>query len=266
VFGPVVQCGFGTIPKQSHEQTRYSRRDRETTEANGGVPLGKARFAQATGIKEADWAGKFWARWGDALREAGFEPNEFNAAFESTILIEKLVSLIRELRKFPVNNELKMKSRIDKTFPNAKTFQRFGSKQQIAAKILEYCKNRPGHKDVIAVCEPIIVTRPNPQQSDNASIAASDANTKEGHVYMALLTLGREKRHKIGKAILVERRTDQISIQLPEDLTLVHAIRTDDAYGIEDYWHRRFAAKNTKGEWFSLSRQDIDAFKRRKFM
>jgi hypothetical protein len=83
---------------------------------------------------------------------------------------------------------------------------------------------------------------------------------------MGLLTLGREKRYKIGKAVLVERRTDQISLQLPEDLQLVHAIRTDDAYGIEDYWHRRFAAKNTKGEWYSLSRQDIEAFKRRKFM
>ena len=83
---------------------------------------------------------------------------------------------------------------------------------------------------------------------------------------MGILKLGREKRYKIGKAILVERRADQISLQLPEDLELVHTIRTDDAYGIEDYWHKRFAAKNTKGEWFSLSRQDIDAFKRRKFM
>jgi hypothetical protein len=64
----------------------------------------------------------------------------------------------------------------------------------------------------------------------------------------------------------VERRRDQLSIQLPEDLELVHAISTDDAYGIEDYWHRRFAAKNTKGEWFALSREDVEAFKQRKFM
>jgi hypothetical protein len=83
---------------------------------------------------------------------------------------------------------------------------------------------------------------------------------------MGLLKIGREKRYKIGKAVLVERRADQISLQLPEDLELVHAIRTDDAYGIEDYWHRRFETKNTKGEWFSLSRQDVEAFKRRKFM
>ena len=81
-----------------------------------------------------------------------------------------------------------------------------------------------------------------------------------------MLKLGREKRYKIGKAVLVERRRDQISLQLPEDLELVHAISTDDAYGIESYWHRRFAAKNTKGEWFSLSREDVQAFKRRKFM
>jgi hypothetical protein len=40
--------------------------------------------------------------------------------------------------------------------------------------------------------------------------------------------------------------TDQLSIQVPADLELVHAFRTDDAHRIEEYWHRRFAAKKSK--------------------
>lgn len=193
---------------------------KRTAVANGGTPLGKQKFYRDIGIKEADWHGKYWARWGDALREAGFRPNEMQTAYADNLLIERLIDLIREVGRFPVIGELKLKARTDRTFPEA--------------------------------------------VSDRQSDAI--ARTKEGYVYMALLTLGREKRYKIGKAVLVERRTDQISLQMPEDLELVHAIRTDDAYGIEEYWHRRFAAKRTKGEWFSLSRQDISAFKRRKFM
>ena len=44
---------------------------RRTAKDNGGAPLGTDRFQQETGIKSADWFGRFWARWGDALGEAG---------------------------------------------------------------------------------------------------------------------------------------------------------------------------------------------------
>jgi len=242
---------------------------RKTAEANGGVPLGTARFLQETGIKETDWGGKFWVRWGDALREAGFEPNMFNQAYDTTMVIEKLVSLIRELGKFPVRRELQLKARADKSFPSANVFARLGSKERIASTVLDYCKNLQGYEDVIALCSPIVTGQaksPAPEVFASGSAADSGSDTKEGYVYMGLLEIGRERRYKVGKAVLVERRTDQISLQLPDNLKLVHSIKTDDAYGIEDYWHKRFAAKNTKGEWFSLSRQDVDAFKRRKFM
>jgi hypothetical protein len=102
-----------------------------------------------------------------------------------------------------VQRELKMKSRTDKTFPSTAVYNRLGLKQQIAAQILEYCRNRTGYEDVIAWCTPI-VGQPQPHQSDDFSDAitpSSDASTKEGHVYMALLKLGREKRYKIGKSI-----------------------------------------------------------------
>jgi len=238
---------------------------KRTAAANGGVPLGTAKFFRETGIKNSDWLGKFWARWGDAVREAGFEPNQLQGAYNVDILIEKLISFTRELGHFPVRDELKMKSRSEVSFPWSLTFEKhFGPMRQRAAKVLEYCKSCAGYEDIIALCEPLAAEQlPEPTEQPADAAASS---VKPGYVYMGLLKLGREKRYKIGKAVLTDRRTSQISLQLPEELELVHSISTDDAYGIEAYWHRRFADKNTNGEWFTLSASDVQPFKRRKTM
>jgi Meiotically up-regulated gene 113 len=242
---------------------------KRTAAENGGAALGQTRFYQDTGIRITDWHGKYWARWGDALQEAGFQPNQMQGAYADDLLIERFIDLIREIGRFPVRGELKLKARTDRTFPSHNAFARLGLKRRLASRVLEYCKAQDGLDDVIALCVPVAEMKAEATPTEETELerqAYSSANTKEGYVYMALLKLGREKRYKIGKAVLVERRTDQLSIQLPEELELVHAIRTDDAYGIEEYWHKRFAKKNTKGEWFSLSRSDIEAFRRRKFM
>ena len=99
---------------------------RRTAATNGGKPLGQARFLSETGIRTADWHGKYWARWGDAVLEAGFSPNTLNKALESERMLEKLSAYVRELKHFPVHGELKLKSRSDPSFPSPNTFSRFG--------------------------------------------------------------------------------------------------------------------------------------------
>jgi hypothetical protein len=48
---------------------------KRTVAANDGRPLGHRKFSTETGIQYADWYGKHWAIWSDALREAGFGSN-----------------------------------------------------------------------------------------------------------------------------------------------------------------------------------------------
>ena len=233
---------------------------KRTAAANGGVPLGMSRFFQETGIKnsDSDWIGKFWARWGDALREAGFEANQLQTAYSEDMLIEKLIRLTRELGHFPVRAELNMKSRSDDDFPWSLTFEKhFGPVPRRAAKVLDYCRSRAGYEDIVALCEPIVSAA-----RDDSAGGKIEPEEVVGFVY--LMKSGRH--YKIGRSNAAGRREYELAIQMPEKLVTVHTIRTDDPVGIEDYWHRRFADKRKNGEWFDLVAADLRAFKRRKFM
>ena len=215
-----------------------------TAKDNGGVPLGSARFRSETGIKETDWCGKYWARWGDALIEAGFSPNAFQQAYNSDFMMEKLAMLARELGRFPTSREIQLQTRFDKTFPNKKTFQRLGSKATLAETLSQFCTSRAGYEDVGELCAALFKK----VESSSRVIDKSDAEVF-GSVY--LLKSGRH--FKIGRSNAVGRRERELQIQLPEKAALVHSINTDDPAGIEAYWHRRFESKRGNGEWFDDS-------------
>ena len=71
--------------------------------------------------------------------------------------------------------------------------------------------------------------------------------------------------YKIGRSNDVTRRRREIALLLPNEFEHVHMIETDDPEGIEQYWHRRFEARRTRGEWFRLTTEDVAAFRRRRY-
>ena len=229
---------------------------KRTAAANAGVPFGADRFFTETGIKKADWMGKLWARWGDALKEAGFKPNEFKDRYDQSELLLLLSSLIREHGRYPVAAEIRIRARRGDGFPAHTTIDRVGNKQAIAAKIVEFLKGKPEWSDVVAICEPLAKAPGKPRPAN------TDVGAANGFVY--LVRSG--KRYKLGATNDLATRSKAIGVQMPDPTKTEHVIRTDDPFGIEAYWHRRFAAKRTNGEWFELTREDVTAFKRRKTM
>jgi hypothetical protein len=228
------------------------REIRRTAAENGGVPVGSRKFATLTDIHPADWSGKFWARWGDALQEAGFSPNAMVEAYATSHLLAKLAELTRELGRVPTANDLKLKGRADKSYPNAKVFERLGRKAEVVRQLLDYCNSEASFADVADLCRQYA---PRTTMGENAN----ESVPLIGYVY--LLRHG-AREFKIGMTKNPIRREGEIAIELPQKLQPIHVIATDDPSGVEAYWHRRFAAKRLKNEWFALSAADVSAFKK----
>ncbi|MGA2852523.1 MAG: GIY-YIG nuclease family protein [Verrucomicrobiota bacterium] len=227
-------------------------------EANGGAPPGEKTFQKETGIKKADWFGKIWARWSDALREAGLVPNEPQRAYSKTDLLDRYANFAQELGRLPALGDMRLKARTDSEFPADATFDNhFGTKIDLVNKLLEHCQSNTKYKNIVPLCEEYIAKNQNP--SDKTQIQ------EEGQIgFVYLIKSGHF--YKIGRANSAGRREYELAIQLPEKAKTIHVIRTDDPSGIEAYWHNRFSAKRKNGEWFELSVADVAVFKRRKFM
>lgn len=217
-----------------------------------GLPPGSQRFKSETGIGEHEW-GRYWARWGDALAEAGFRPNRWIQALPEEYLLERLSALVRELGRFPVLREIKLKSLRDASFPSPGPFKRLGDQKTLASRLHAYSRER-GYEDVAELC-----TKPygTPKSVDSTE-RKSSGKLVTGFVY--LMKSGRH--YKIGHTISVGSRERQLAIKIPIPPKIIHKIETDDPIGVEAYWHKRFEQRRGEGEWFDLSAEDVRAFKR----
>ncbi|MEW8288525.1 MAG: GIY-YIG nuclease family protein [Candidatus Thiodiazotropha endolucinida] len=221
-----------------------------TAKENEGIPLGVGRFETETGIRESDWRGIIWARWGDALKEAGYEPNKLQDAYPEEFVLSCLEEVVKHFGRYPTIAELKLFRKSNPDFPTHNVFQRLGRKGELAKLLFEFTNDAR----VREICEPLCASEDINEDTGE--------QVREGFVY--LMKSGRY--YKIGFTNSVDRRQYELGMQLPEGIKPIHSIRTDDPSGIEAYWHNRFRAKRMKGEWFDLSRKEIAAFKKRKYM
>lgn len=210
-------------------------------------------FAKETGIAEHQWRGRHWARWGDALSEAGFQPNDWTGRSDANAILSGVITACRHYGRLPTNAELEILRRSDSTIPNPKVIRdNFGRRPDLIAALTKHAASDPACGDVAAML---------PNQGEPASSRPSSLKQADGFVY--LIKSG--DFYKIGRSDDAERRFKQITIALPDKAELFHTIRTDDPPGIEAYWHRRFADRRANGEWFKLTAQDVAAFRKRKF-
>lgn len=221
---------------------------------DGGQAPGQKLFARETGIAMHQWRGKFWARWGDALVEAGFEPNKWEGRLDSDEVLSGVIAACRHYGRFPTRSEFQLYRNQDATVPSDQAIRRhFGTQGDLVAALAKRAAGDDAYADILAMLP--TVARPARKPSPGA------ANTPDGSVY--LIQSG--PHYKIGRSDELERRVKEIRVALPDAATLVHVIATDDPPGIEAYWHRRFADQRANGEWFKLTPKDVLAFKRRKF-
>lgn len=223
----------------------------------GGVPT-EREFRNAHGWAASVFSGSIWKRWGDAVRDAGYEPRAaMKPALTTETVMQALALLTRDLGSYPTFRDVEHASRTSGDVPSMNTVRRhLGRKQVDQIRFLsDWLATHEGFEDVRA----ILAKR---SQVANSVIEADDHAT-DGYVYM----LKSGSNYKIGMTRSVGRRWAEIAAAMPDDVELIHYLSTDDAVGIEAYWHRRFKAVRQGGEWFRLAAVDVAAFKRRrKFM
>ncbi|MGA3100057.1 MAG: GIY-YIG nuclease family protein, partial [Bryobacteraceae bacterium] len=218
----------------------------------GGVPPGSERFTRETGIKNYEWH-SLGLCWSDVVRAAGLQPHKLGGrCYTLARILGGFAAFTRELGRIPVQRDLLKRRRLDPEFPSSIVFQKFGNKGALVERVIAHCEKEGGWDDVIDICRKWL-----PKYLDLLHSGKWALDPATGCVY--LIRYG--GFYKVGKSTVVDRRSAAIRGQLPEGKgKLVHQMRTDDPAGIEAYWHRRFAAKRTNGEWFALSPEEVKAF------
>lgn len=221
--------------------------------AVSGGRLSVRAFCEQSGIREHQILGVHWAKWNDALAEAGIKNTNsfFQPRTEDAKVVEALADFTNRHGKWPTDNDLLIERRRNTSFPSIKVIRRVRAASPLASRIAAYCSGRPE----LAVAAEIAASIAKSETAKEPTSAAAVS----GYVYM--MRSGR--RYKIGHTNSPIRRHREVRLELPDPTTVVHTIATDDPDGVEGYWHIRFKLKRVRDtEFFELDASDVAAFKR----
>ena len=225
--------------------------NRLVKEMDGRV-IGERIFKRETGHSHHHWKGGYWRSWSALQAAAGHEPNIATEKTADETLLRRFAELALDQESIPSEADLMLKRREDSTFPSKASYRRWGSRDALLSKVREFCERDGEFAPVVELLLHGVSTGLDHR---------IDSGRIQGFVY--LLRSG--KNYKLGRTNAVGRRLRELAIQLPQKPDTVHVIETDDPEGIEQYWHRRFSNKRQGGEWFTLTIDDVTAFKRRRF-
>jgi hypothetical protein len=225
---------------------------RDLAASNGGRAPGGDAFRRETGVNDrALWRAGF-RTYSEAVEAAGLPANSMQGRMSDSEILEPLATLILELGRFPSRSDIEVAKSSGTPIARYETLVKRGGGtiRGLRDAMAAYAENHARAADLAPLIGGV-------QRSGEAPIARRQS--VKGYVYL----LRSEKFYKIGRSNDVTRRRREVALLLPNELEEIHVIETDDPEGIEAYWHRRFAARQARGEWFALTADDVRAFKRR---
>lgn len=226
------------------------------------TPPGQKRFATLTKTRITAWHGVFWARWSEALREAGFEPNTVVARYSDEELLESYAQLALKLGRIPIAAEMDIERARGTDIPDWCTLtRRFGLRQGVMRRLKAHCESRPHLAPVAALCATYVRKNPMaPGAPRGRKRELGESKSPErgpGFVYLVKCA----EKYKIGRTDCIKRRCRELAQSIPFPVELIHSARVRDCRAMERFWHRRFRSKNVGGEWFELDDADVAVFK-----
>jgi hypothetical protein len=91
----------------------------------------------------------------------------------------------------------------------------------------------------------------------DATVLHSDT-PKAGYVYLIQSPTG---SYKIGRSKNIANRLKTFNVKLPFEIEIEHVISCSDYRAAERELHKRYADKRVNGEWFALTRDDVEQIK-----